>query len=76
MNHDTSPEMARMVAERFRIMSGRERFLIGVEMFETARTLAIASLPENASEEERRQHLCKRFYPELSEQSITFLQQS
>ena len=31
-----------MVTERFRIMSGRERFLIGVEMFETSRTLALA----------------------------------
>ena len=66
MSSDTSPELARMVAERFNEMSGQERFMIGVEMFETARTLVLASLPPDATEDQRRQHLCERFYPELS----------
>lgn len=66
MSLDTSPEVAHVVAERFRAMSGRERFMIGVQMFETARALALASLPPGVSERERRRHLCARFYPELS----------
>ena len=66
MSPDTSPEAARVVAERFRAMSGRERFMIGVQMFESARALALASLPTGVSEKERQRHLCARFYPELS----------
>jgi hypothetical protein len=66
LSSDTSPEVARVVAERFRDMSGRERFMIGVQMFETARALVMASLPPGVSEQERRHHLCARFYPEIS----------
>ena len=65
MSPDTSPEVARLVTERYRAMSGRERFMIGIRMFETARALALASLPPGVSENERRRHLCARFYPEL-----------
>ena len=75
MSSDTSPEAARVVAERFRAMSGRERFMIGVQMFETARALAMASLPPGVSEKERRRHLCARFYPELSNAFALFGQQ-
>ena len=39
--------------------------MIGAQMFETARALALAALPPNATDEERRRHLCARFYPEL-----------
>ena len=66
MSPDTSPEAARVVAERSRAMSGQERFMIGVHMFESARALALASLPPGASEKRRQRHLCARFYPELS----------
>ena len=66
MSPDTSPEVARLVAERFRSISGRELFMIGVHMFEAARALAMASLPSRISEQERRRHLCARFYPEPS----------
>ena len=67
MSIDTHPEVARLVARRYEAMSGAERFMIGMEMFETARQLALASLPDNASDEERRSRLCQRFYPELHE---------
>jgi len=59
---DTSPEIARMVAERYAQMSGVERFLIGVQMFETARTMVLASFPRGLSDDERRRRLCERFY--------------
>lgn len=65
-NSDTSPGIERMVAARFRAMSGTERFVIGIQMFETARRLALASLPRDISELERRRLLCRRFYPELN----------
>lgn len=68
MSTDTSPDIERMVAARYQAMSGTERFMIGVQMFETARSLALASLPEEASQYERRRRLCSRFYPELLEQ--------
>lgn len=67
MQTDTSPEVARLLAERYAAMSGQERFMIGVRMFETARALALASLPPHATEDERRRHLCERFYPDLSD---------
>ena len=65
MSLDTSPEVARLLEDRYSAMSGEERFMIGAQMFETARALALAALPPNATDEERRQHLCARFYPEL-----------
>ena len=67
MPTDTSPEVARLLAEHYAAMSGQERFMIGVQMFETARALALASLPPQATEAERRRHLCARFYPDLSD---------
>ena len=65
MSIDTHPEVARMVARRYAALSAGERFMIGLEMFETARQLALASLPEDASDAECRRRLCQRFYPEL-----------
>ncbi|MBN1379478.1 MAG: hypothetical protein JXA04_09610 [Gammaproteobacteria bacterium] len=60
--NDTSPEIARMVRERYMEMSGERRFLIGIQMFDTARTIALSSLPQDLSENEKRQRLCERFY--------------
>jgi len=76
LSPDTSPEVARLVAERFRAMSGRERFMIGVQMFESARALALASLRPDASHNELRRHLCARFYPELSKAYAATLHQA
>lgn len=42
---DASPEIERMVRERYLAMSPEERFLIGCQMFETARTVVLASFP-------------------------------
>lgn len=59
---DTSPEIERMVRERYLAMSPEERFLIGCQMFETARTIVLASFPPGLSAEEVRRRLCERFY--------------
>jgi len=38
-------------------------------MFETARTIALASLPPGLSPEETRRRLCRRFYGDLAEEA-------
>jgi hypothetical protein len=45
-------------------LSGAERFIIGARMFESARAVMLASLPENISETERKRLLYERFYGE------------
>ena len=42
---DTPPEIAEMVRSRMLALSGAERFRMGVEMFEAARRMVLASLP-------------------------------
>jgi len=59
---DTSPEIERMVRNKIMARSGEERFIIGAEMFESAREMVKASLPKNLSETERRRLLFKRIY--------------
>ena len=41
--NDTSPEVERMVRERYAAMESVQRLLIGVSMFESARAMALAS---------------------------------
>lgn len=67
--NDTSPEVAEMLRRRYRKMSAVERFMIGVRMFDTARTMVLASLPAGLSEAERRRRLCERFYGDLAKQA-------
>ena len=61
---DTSAEVAAIVRDRMMKLTGAERFVIGARMFETARALVLASLPENLSEAELKRVLFKRFYGE------------
>ena len=60
--NDTSPEIKEKIEEIYKNMSGEEKLLIALSMFETARELVIASLPEELSEKERRKELFLRFY--------------
>ena len=64
--NDTSPEIARMVRERYAQMQPVESFLIGVSLFETARAIVLASLPADLPPRELRRKLCERLYPELA----------
>ena len=59
---DTPPEIAEMVRARLMARSGAERFRMGVEMFEAARRMVLASLPAHLSETERRRQLFERLY--------------
>ena len=59
---DTPPEIERMVRDKIMGRSGEERFIMGAEMFDSAREIVKASLPKNLSETERRRLLFKRIY--------------
>jgi len=60
--NDTSPEIAEMVREMMMMRSGEERFLMGALMFDAARELIIASLPQNLPPQEFKQRLFERIY--------------
>jgi hypothetical protein len=59
---DTPEEVQKEV--RFRLMqrSPEERFFMGVASHVAARKMVLASLPVEASLEEKRRHLFRRFY--------------
>ena len=59
---DTPPEIAEMVRARLMARTGAERFRMGVEMFEAARRMVLASLPAGLSESERKNRLFERLY--------------
>ena len=63
--NDTVPEIADLVRTRVMALSGAERFLMGARMFEAARAIVLASLPENLSVTERNRRLYERFYGEV-----------
>jgi hypothetical protein len=65
--NDTTPEVARLVRELCARKTGAERLRMGASMFETARTLVLASLPPGLSERELRRRLCARFYGALAD---------
>ncbi len=53
-----------MVREKIMARSGEERFIMGAQMFDSAREIVKASLPRDLSETERRRLLFKRIYGE------------
>ena len=62
--NDTPPEIAEMVRARLMALSGEERFIMGARMFDSARRMVLASLPEGLSETERKRQLFNRLYGE------------
>lgn len=69
--NDTSPEMERIVAERYRQKSPDERMRIAASMFETARKIVESSLPAGMSRKERRLPWVRRLYEkELPEKAL------
>jgi hypothetical protein len=59
---DTPPEIERMVRNKLMARSAEERFIMGAQMFESAREMVKASLPRGLSETEQRGLLFKRIY--------------
>ena len=67
---DTTPEIERLMRERYQAMSGEERFLIGIRMFDLARAIVVSSLPSDLPDDQLRRELCRRFYGELAERAF------
>jgi hypothetical protein len=59
---DTPPEIAEMVRARLMARTGAERFRMGVQMFDAARRMVLASLPSDLSDAERKRRLFERLY--------------
>ncbi len=59
---DTSREAEKIQSELFDKMTGEERMKIASDMFNTARTLVLASLDKNLSDTEKRKALFLRLY--------------
>ena len=61
---DTTPEIDARMRELYAAMTGSQRALMALQMFETAQLIVLSSLPPGLSEHERRRELCRRFYGE------------
>ena len=59
---DTPPEIAELVRQKLMARSGEERFIMGALMFDAAREMILASLPEGLSTEQLKQRLFQRVY--------------
>ncbi len=60
--NDTSPKIESLLKARYTAMTGSERALMALQMFETAQQIVLSSLDPALSEGERRRELCRRFY--------------
>ena len=60
--NDTSPAMEAMLTARFAAMTGAERLLMALQMFETAQKIVLSSLSPDLDETGRRRVLVRRFY--------------
>jgi hypothetical protein len=61
---DTSDEAEGIVRDRMTNLSGSERFIIGCQMFESARAILVASFPKDLTTQEFKRRLYERIYGE------------
>lgn len=59
---DTPPEILELVRQKLMARSPAERFLMGVQMFDAARAMVIASLPAGLPPNELKRQLFQRIY--------------
>lgn len=60
--NDTSDLIKEKLEASYALRTGEEKLLMALSMFETARELVIASLPNDISKSELRKELFLRFY--------------
>ncbi len=60
--NDTTKETAEFIRGKLLAMSGAERVLMGSRMFDSARTIMLASFPPGISKLETKRRLCERLY--------------
>jgi hypothetical protein len=68
--NDTPLEVERLLREMMMARSGEERLLMGSAMFDAARDMVIASLPENLPALEFKRRLFERLYGISLEQAL------
>ncbi len=60
--NDTTPQIKKIFHDKMMAKDGIARLQFGVSMFDTAKKLILASLPENISVLEEKKFLLKRLY--------------
>ena len=60
--NDTSPQVEAVLRARYAAMSGSDRALMALQMFETAQQIVLSSLASNLTHDQQRRELCRRFY--------------
>lgn len=68
--NDTSPETEAFLKARYAALSGPERLMMALQMFETARLVVLSSLDPRLDEQERRRELFRRFYGDALAQEV------
>ncbi len=63
---DTSPEITELVRQKLMARSGEERFVMGVQMFEAAREMVLASLPAGLCPQDIKRQLFQRLYDQTA----------
>ena len=61
---DTAAAVEEMLRQRYAGLTGSERALMALQMFESAQRIVLSSLPAGLDERQRRRELCRRFYGE------------
>ena len=59
---DTEPQVERTFYRMIMSRSGEERFMMSIRSFDAARTIVLASLPDDLPEHERKRMLFERIY--------------
>lgn len=60
--NDTSADICKIVADRYRLMTPEERWVAASSLFETARKIVESSLPSGLTMEQRRLAIVRRLY--------------
>lgn len=60
--NDTSQEIAEIVRAKLMARTNEERFLMGVRMFDAARAMVLASLPDSLPPAQSKRLLFQRLY--------------
>lgn len=61
---DTATAVDKVLRQRYARLTGSERALMALQMFESAQRIVLSSLPAGLDERQRRRELCRRFYGE------------
>jgi hypothetical protein len=67
---DTPAEIEQMMRDKLMARSGEERFVMGAQMFDSAREMIKASLPPGLSKAEQRRQLFRRIYGEIGVEEL------